>query len=150
MNKSSDGSANAQQKCEAITQIQEVLLHSDTDLLEEFIDNILSFAHDVSQDVRRCIVGFIEEVRYLLFSVDGVIDPIIVCSMFISKLQIDFIPRTINVLAGLLRDTSPQVIKRVIQACAAVYKNTLIWLVTLADISDATEMAWNTLCHMKV
>lgn len=67
-----------------------------------------------------------------------------------SKLHIDFIPRTINVLAGLLRDTSPQVIKRVIQACAAVYKNTLLWLVTLADISDATESSWNTLCHMKV
>lgn len=68
---------------------------------------------------------------------------------FYSKLHIDFIPRTINVLAGLLRDTSPQVIKRVIQACAAVYKNTLLWLVTLADISDATESSWNTLCHMK-
>lgn len=63
VNKCSDGSANAHQKCEAITQIQEVLLHSDTDLLDEFIDNILSFSHDVSQDVRRCVVGFIEEIR---------------------------------------------------------------------------------------
>ncbi|KAJ6633749.1 Symplekin [Pseudolycoriella hygida] len=128
VNKCSDGSANSQQKCEAITQIQEVLLHSHSDLLDEFIDNLLSFSHDVSQDVRKCVVGFIEEI---------------------SKLHIDFIPRTINVLAGLLRDISPQVIKRVIQACAAIYKNTLIWLVTLADISDATESSWNTLCHMK-
>lgn len=71
-------------------------------------------------------------------------------TLVFSKLHIDFIPRTINVLAGLLRDTSPQVIKRVIQAAAAVYKNTLMWLVTLADISDATELSWNTLCHMKV
>lgn len=70
--------------------------------------------------------------------------------MNFSKTHIDFIPRTINVLAGLLRDTSPQVIKRVIQACAAVYKNTLLWLVTLDDISDETETSWNTLCHMKV
>lgn len=65
VNKSSDGSANAQQKCEAITQIQEVLLHSDSDLLDEFIDNVLSFSHDASQDVRRSVVGFIEEVRYV-------------------------------------------------------------------------------------
>lgn len=66
VNKSSDGSANVQQKCEAITQIQEVLLHSDSDLLDEFIDNILSFSHDASQDVRRGVVGFIEEIRYVL------------------------------------------------------------------------------------
>lgn len=58
-------------------------------------------------------------------------------------------PRTINVLAGLLRDTSPQVIKRVIQACSSLYKNFLVWLVSLADISDATESSWSTLCHMK-
>lgn len=50
---------------------------------------------------------------------------------------------------GLLRDTSPQVIKRVIQACAAIYRNMLQWLCTLDDISDATETAWNTLCIMK-
>lgn len=58
-------------------------------------------------------------------------------------------PITINTLSALLRDSSPQVIKRVIQACAAVYKNSLQWLVTLADISETTEQAWNTLCHMK-
>lgn len=55
----------------------------------------------------------------------------------------------INVLAGLLRDTSPQVIKRVIQSCSSIYKSTLIWIITLADISDTTERAWNTLCIMK-
>lgn len=49
----------------------------------------------------------------------------------------------------LLRDESPQVIKRVIQACAAVYKNMIQWLCTLDDISEATETAWNTLCIMK-
>lgn len=58
-------------------------------------------------------------------------------------------PNTIDTLAGLLRDTSPQVIKRVIQACAAVYKHTIQWLVSLADVSDSTEKAWNTLCIMK-
>lgn len=58
-------------------------------------------------------------------------------------------PKTIDTLAGLLRDTSPQVIKRVIQACAAVYKHTIQWLVSLADVSDNTEKAWNTMCIMK-
>lgn len=42
-----------------------MLLHSDSDLLDEFIDNVLSFSHDASQDVRRSVVGFIEEIRYV-------------------------------------------------------------------------------------
>lgn len=52
-------------------------------------------------------------------------------------------------LAGLLRDDSPQVIKRVIQSCAAVYRNFLQWLCTLTDVPEETETAWNTLCIMK-
>lgn len=52
-------------------------------------------------------------------------------------------------LAGLLRDQSPQVIKRVIQGLAAVYKNFLQWICTLGDISEETEQAWNTICIMK-
>lgn len=68
---------------------------------------------------------------------------------FVSKTHISFIPRTITVLAGLLRDESPQVIKRVIQGMAAVYKNFLQWICTLGDISDETEQAWTTICIMK-
>lgn len=59
-------------------------------------------------------------------------------------------PAIIDTLAALLRDESPQVIKRVIQGCAAVYKHSIQWLVSLADVSDNTEQAWNTLCIMKV
>lgn len=58
-------------------------------------------------------------------------------------------PRCIATLASLLRDQSPLVCKRVIQSCGSVYKHTLQWLVTLADISDATELAWTTLSTMK-
>lgn len=68
---------------------------------------------------------------------------------FYSKTQISFVPRTISVLAGLLRDDSPQVIKRVIQGLAAVYKNLLQFICTLGDISEETEQAWNTICIMK-
>lgn len=66
------------------------------------------------------------------------------------KTSISFVPKTISVLAGLLRDTSPQVVKRVIQACAAVYRNLLQWMCTLGDISEETETAWNTFSIMKV
>ena len=37
-------------------------MHNDSELLEEFLDNILAFSHDPVQDVRRSVVAFIEEV----------------------------------------------------------------------------------------
>lgn len=83
---------------------------------------------------------FIKKFVFFLFFLNVII---------YSKIHIEFMPRVINSLASLLRDTSPQVIKRVIQSCAAVYKNTLQWLCTLVDVSDGTEMSWNTLCIMK-
>lgn len=72
------------------------------------------------------------------------------CFWFVyRKNHISFLPKCINVLAGLLRDQSPQVIKRVIQSCAAVYKNFLQWLCTMNDVPEETEKAWNALCIMK-
>ena len=52
-------------KCELLTKVQELLLHSGAELLDEFIDNVLTFGHDPVQDVRRIVVGFIEEVWYV-------------------------------------------------------------------------------------
>lgn len=75
--------------------------------------------------------------------------PLMFRPFFFRKNQISFLPKCINVLAGLLKDQSPQVIKRVIQACAAVYKNFLQWLCTMNDVPEETEKAWNTLCIMK-
>lgn len=55
----------------------------------------------------------------------------------------------IPILSHLLKDESPHVIKRVIQACTAVYKSFLMWLCTLEDIPESVETAWNTLSSMK-
>lgn len=44
-----------------ISKVQEVLLHTDPELLEEFIDDVLVYSQDTTQDVRRSVVGFIEE-----------------------------------------------------------------------------------------
>lgn len=49
----------------------------------------------------------------------------------------------------LLRDTSAQVIKRVIQACGSIYKNGLQYLCSLTDASDSAEQAWSVLSLIK-
>lgn len=41
------------------------------------------------------------------------------------------------------------VIKRVIQACGTIYKNTLQWLCSSEDVSDDMLDSWNQLCFIK-
>lgn len=91
--------AGSAQKCEIIAKVQELILHSDTDLLLEFLENILAFAHDTNQDVRKAVAGFIEEV---------------------CKMNIEMLPKVVNILFGLLQDSAPSVAKKVIQGCGAI------------------------------
>lgn len=65
------------------------------------------------------------------------------------KSHVTFLSQTISTLYSLLRDSSPQVIKRVIQSCAAIYRNFLQWICQQEDISEATERAWETMRLMK-
>lgn len=62
LNKLSTTNCNPTQKTEQISMIQELILHSDIELLDEFIDDVLTLAFDANQDVRKSVAGFIEEV----------------------------------------------------------------------------------------
>lgn len=55
----------------------------------------------------------------------------------------------INIISMLLRDSSAQVIKRVIQACGSIYKNGLQYLCSLTDPTDSAEQAWSVLSLIK-
>lgn len=104
---------------------------NSVELLDEFIDDILGFVVlvNANQEIKRSVIGFIEEV---------------------CKSQIQFLPRVTTMLSMLLRDDSPQVQKRIIQASVAIYKKSLQWLsATTTEITDSVEQAWNTLCLIK-
>ncbi|XP_055603374.1 symplekin-like [Uranotaenia lowii] len=120
--------ANTSQKCEIIAKVAELVLHSDIELLMEFLENILAFGHDSNQEVRKSVAGFIEEV---------------------CKMNINLLPKVVNNLFGLLRDSAPSVTKRVIQGCGAIYRQALQWICSLSDITEEVEQAWNTLCLVK-
>lgn len=108
--------------------MQELAIHSDVALLLEFLENILAFAHDSNQDVRKAVAGFIEEV---------------------CKANTSLLPKVVHILFALLRDTAPSVTKRVIQGCGAIYRQALQWICSLSDITEEVEQAWNTLCLIK-
>lgn len=62
LNECSDGTKKPNERCDTIKKVQELLFSTGEELLEEFSENILAFSHDPVQDVRRSVVGFIEEI----------------------------------------------------------------------------------------
>ncbi|XP_064554558.1 symplekin [Drosophila montana] len=122
------GTANATLKCELLVKVQEIVLSSCVELAEEFLEPVLSLAHDQNQEVRKQVVSFIEQI---------------------CKVKVELLPYVINVISMMLRDSSAQVIKRVIQACGSIYKNGLQYLCSLTDASDSAEQAWSVLSLIK-
>ena len=53
---------NASEKLKALTKAQELLLHSKKVLLDNFLNEMMGFQKDRSQEVRKFVVGFIELV----------------------------------------------------------------------------------------
>ena len=54
-----------QARVDSLIKIQELIIHQEAGLLDNFVDEITAFQHDRSADVRKAIVGFIEEAWYL-------------------------------------------------------------------------------------
>ncbi|KAI8044648.1 hypothetical protein M5D96_000819 [Drosophila gunungcola] len=120
--------ASGPTKCELLVKVQETVLGSCVELAEEFLEPVLSLAHDQNMEVRKQVVAFVEQV---------------------CKVKVELLPHVINVVSMLLRDTSAQVIKRVIQACGSIYKNGLQYLCNLMEPGDSAEQAWNILSLIK-
>ncbi|XP_060645288.1 symplekin [Drosophila nasuta] len=120
--------ADASLKCELLVKVQEIVLGSCIELAEEFLESVLSLAHDQNQEVRKQVVSFVEQI---------------------CKVKVELLPYVINVISMLLRDSSAQVIKRVIQACGSIYRNGLQYLCSLTDATDSAEQAWSVLSLIK-
>lgn len=56
--------ADDQSRVDSLIKIQELIIHKESGLLDNFVDEITAFQHDRSADVRKAIVGFIEESWY--------------------------------------------------------------------------------------
>lgn len=57
--------ANATLKCELLVKVQEIVLSSCVELAEEFLEPVLSLAHDQNQEVRKQVVSFIEQIWWV-------------------------------------------------------------------------------------
>ncbi|CAG0886922.1 unnamed protein product, partial [Darwinula stevensoni] len=111
-----------------LRQVQELICHQDPNLLDSFLDEVLAFQGDRSPDVRKTVIGFIEEA---------------------CKKDPEMLPKVMANLQISLVEESPVVAKRVIQAVTQLYKVTLFWLCQAKSIKEVMETTWDYMKNVK-
>ncbi|XP_033842491.1 symplekin [Periophthalmus magnuspinnatus] len=116
------------EKLTVLKQVQELIINKDPSLLDNFLDEMIAFQTDKSIEVRKFVIGFIEEA---------------------CKRDNELLLRLIANLNMLLRDESVNVIKKGILTLTQLYKVSLQWLVRTKVISEMQEACWDMLTNMK-
>ncbi|XP_045773505.1 symplekin isoform X2 [Maniola jurtina] len=123
------GMSEGKKKANLLRKIIEVLLHQVPTMVPVYMENILSFVSDKSPEVKKLVVGFIEEL---------------------SKSHQNCLPKIITQLQLLVIDPIIAVQKRAIQAASLVYRNVLLWIYKgTADVSDK-QYVWEQLAKLKL
>uniref|UniRef100_G1QPK8 Symplekin scaffold protein n=1 Tax=Nomascus leucogenys TaxID=61853 RepID=G1QPK8_NOMLE len=88
-------------KITVLKQVQELIINKDPTLLDNFLDEIIAFQADKSIEVRKFVIGFIEEA---------------------CKRDIELLLKLIANLNMLLRDENVNVVKKAILTMTQLYK----------------------------
>ncbi|XP_069554867.1 symplekin [Brachyistius frenatus] len=116
------------EKLAVLKQVQELIINKDPSLLDNFLDEIIAFQTDKSIEVRKFVIGFIEEA---------------------CKRDNELLLRLIANLNMLLKDESVNVVKKAILTLTQLYRVTLQWLVRPKAVSEMQEACWDLVTQMK-
>ena len=120
------------EKLESLRKVQELLVHKEPVLLDNFLDEMMGFSqNNHNQEVRKFVVGFIEEA---------------------CKKDPEILPDVIMNLQIMMEEDDPKAVavqKRVIQAMTHIYKIALVWLSKAKTVSEQMEATWSVICHIK-
>uniref|UniRef100_A0A8D3DVZ3 Symplekin/Pta1 N-terminal domain-containing protein n=1 Tax=Scophthalmus maximus TaxID=52904 RepID=A0A8D3DVZ3_SCOMX len=116
------------EKLAVLKQVQELIINKDPSLLDNFLDEMIAFQTDKSIEVRKFVIGFIEEA---------------------CKRDNELLLRLIANLNMLLKDESVNVVKKAILTLTQLYRVTLQWLVRPKAVSDMQEACWDLVTQMK-
>ncbi|XP_051538353.1 symplekin-like isoform X2 [Myxocyprinus asiaticus] len=119
---------STEEKLIILKQVQELIINKDPSLLDNFLDEIIAFQTDKSIEVRKFVIGFIEEA---------------------CKRDNELLLRLIANLNMLMRDESVNVVKKAILTLTQLYKVALQWLVRTKIVSDMQEACWDMVTQMK-
>lgn len=115
-------------KLTALKQVQELIINKDPSLLDNYLDEMLAFQNDKSIEVRKFVIGFIEEA---------------------CKRDNELLLKLLGNLNMVLKDDSVNVVKKAILTLTQLYKVTLQWLLRTKSISDVQEGCWDMVTQMK-
>ncbi|KAK2839461.1 hypothetical protein Q5P01_013201 [Channa striata] len=116
------------EKLNVLKQVQELIINKDPSLLDNFLDEMIAFQTDKSIEVKKFVIGFIEEA---------------------CKRDNELLLRLIANLNMLLKDESVNVVKKAILTLTQLYKVTLQWLVRSKVVSEMQEACWDLVTQMK-
>ncbi|KAM9365977.1 symplekin [Pholidichthys leucotaenia] len=116
------------EKLIVLKQVQELIINKDPSLLDNFLDEMIAFQTDKSIEVRKFVIGFIEEA---------------------CKRDNELLLRLVANLNMLLKDESVNVVKKAILTLTQLYKVTLQWLVRSKAVSEMQEACWDLVTQMK-
>ncbi|XP_078517033.1 symplekin [Lissotriton helveticus] len=114
-------------KINILKQVQELIVNKDPNLLDNFLDEMIAFQTDKSIDVRKFVIGFIEEA---------------------CKRDNELLMKLIANLNMLLRDDNVNVVKKAILTMTQLYKVALQWMVRTKTITDKQESCWEMVSDM--
>ncbi|CAG5127925.1 unnamed protein product, partial [Candidula unifasciata] len=121
MGKSADKIAN-------LRKVQELIIHHSPDLLDNFLDEMLAYQSDSSTDVKKFIIGFMEEA---------------------CKKDNDCLPKILPNMIMLLGDDDINVQKKVILTVSSMFKLTLIWISKAKKTTHDMSSVWAHLFELK-
>ncbi|XP_071961941.1 symplekin-like isoform X2 [Antedon mediterranea] len=118
------------QKIQNLKQVQELIVNKDPTLLDNFLDEVLQFQNDKSADVRRFVVGFIEEA---------------------CKKDNELLVTVVMHLNMILSDPAQNVavLKRVILCNAQLYRVAIKWVLKSKIVREEKEAMWQNFKDMK-
>ncbi|KAG6455912.1 hypothetical protein O3G_MSEX009451 [Manduca sexta] len=123
------GMSDGHKKADLLRKSIELLLHQCSHMLPTHLENVLSYVSDKSTDIKKQVVGFIEEL---------------------SKNHPQFLPKIISQLRLLVLDSVIAVQKRAIQAASIVYRNTLLWICKENGELSELQFVWDNLKELKL
>ncbi|XP_005107741.1 symplekin [Aplysia californica] len=121
MQKSVDKIAN-------LKKVKELIVHNSPDLLDNFLDEMLAFQTDVSKDVKKFIIGFMEEA---------------------CKKDNECLPKVLPSIVMLLADDDVNVQKKIILTANSMFKLTLSWITKAKKSRPEMTEVWNHLKELK-